>query len=88
MWYSNAGDKKCCTVMLGTGNAVQHCWGQEMCVQYFWGQEMCYSNPGDRKFSTVLLWTEIWYSDAGDRKSCTVLLGTGNVIQYCWVQEM
>jgi hypothetical protein len=47
MWYSNAGDKKCGTVMLGRGNVVRYCWGQER-----W-----YSNAGDRKCGTVMLGT-------------------------------
>jgi hypothetical protein len=47
MWYSNAGDRKFCTVLLGLGNVVQ----------CFWGQEMWYSNVWDKKCGTVMLVT-------------------------------
>jgi hypothetical protein len=45
MWYSNAQDRKCGKVMLGTGNVVQ----------YYWGQEMWYRTVGDRKCGRVML---------------------------------
>jgi hypothetical protein len=45
MWYGIIGDRKCGTVMLGTGNVVRYCWRQEI-----W-----YSNSRERKYGTVLL---------------------------------